>query len=187
MSQGYKIVLDNSNEQTVSNTRGLPTLDIFDQHILNGTAWEAAAISSCTSGALTYYHIRTPNTTTLHNLLLDFSIEHPTTGGAVVSLYKSPATHTITGGATGTVVAPVNRYLGNTANTTTVQIFKGTTYESSLTAGNLIESYTTNVSSPNVSIGRYLLASNENYTIKYQSVASNTTLHLNANWYPVNL
>ena len=185
MSQNFKISLDNTPEQVVSNIVGLPTIDIYNSNIINGTSWCAANVASCTVGALYYEHIRTPNITTLHNIQIDLSIEHPTTGGANIYLYKSPSTHTISVAGTGTVVAPINRNLADTAHTTTLQVFAGTVYDSSLTVGNLIKSDTSNLYAPNVSMGRYMLAANSNYTLKYQSVASNTTAHININWYTV--
>ena len=184
--QSSKIVLDNSEQNAVSDIIGLPTIDIVNSNINNGTAWKATVVASCTVGALYYDHIRTPNTTTLHVLDIFASIEHSTVGGSIISLYKSPATHTITAATgTGTAATPINFNFSDTANTTTMKIFAGSTYESSLAAANLVESHVSNLYAPSVHIGRYVLAANENYTLKYQSIASNTTAHINYEWYAV--
>ena len=178
MSQAVKLILDNATEQSLHDTRGLPTLDIYESHVLNGTAWGVSNVSSSTAGSV-YYHIRTPNTTTSHKAFLDISTEHATSGGSTIALYNTAPTIT----TTGTVLTPLNRSFGDTANTTTMQVFYGTAYDSSLTSTNLVETHAVNADYPDVKMGRFLLGSNANYTLKYTGVASNTTAHININWY----
>lgn len=187
MTQGYKIVLDESPEITVNHTNPLPTIDIVHEHVHDGAFWSVANNYGATASTH-YWHIRTANTTTQNHLTAYVSADTPGT----VSLYKSPATHSITAAATGTNLAPVNHNLSDTTHTTTLQVFGGTAYDSSLTSTNLLESAYIGASvNPAFTFGgnaasrnEWILAQNSNYTLKWICAATGTA-NVNISWYTV--
>lgn len=177
MSDRTMIVLDNANEDTVRNNKPLPIANFNSNSLINGTYWGTSNVASSTAGAI-YWNIRTPNTTTLHFVSIDVSTEHATAGGSTIALYDNAPTIT----TTNTNLTVINNNLADTVNTTTAKVYYGTAYDSSLTSTNLLETHALSGDYPDISMRKYILNTNSDYTLKYTGVASNTTAHVNISW-----